>query len=74
MGRKQIYIPDKSHRFICVVTNIGKGLYINDVMLFRGGLDSSPPLIIGNHFLADPPFPLIVENHFLTDPPSPLIM
>ena len=34
----------------------------------------SPPLIIENHFLADPPTPLIIENHFLADPPSPLIM
>ena len=36
-----------------------KGLFINDAILFRGGLDCPPP-------------PFVDKNHFFTDPPPPL--
>ena len=48
-----------------------KGLFTNDVIFFRGGLNPPPPLVVKNHFLAYPPSPPCHEKSLFSLPPLP---
>ena len=58
------------HIFLFVF-NDDKGLFINDVIFFRGGyLPPLPPSSFKITFWLTPPPPLVMKNHFLPTPPS----
>ena len=60
-----IYLRAEKVRILCRNGITGKGLFTKDVIFLGGVLTSPSPLVMENHFSANPPPPLVMTNHFL---------
>ena len=66
-GTFTIHIWTKAYLLLLKWIQYDKGLFINDVIFFRGGLD--PPSSCKITFWLTPPPPLVMKNHFLPNRP-----